>query len=854
MKSHCSFTAAQRCGRRRSTVRTGKLFKRHPMVTLISSTFVSMAMLSSAYGQVSQPKNNRKDSSPTPVAADGVFTLGTISVAERGRLNPVDVPYRTAGSSTYLSGEQIERFRGTSVGDFLTGIPGVMNGDSRNSGAVDVNIRGMQGQGRVPFIVDGATQETAIWQGYNGATPRSYIDPDFISSVSIEKGLSSKADATGATGGVVRASTLVVQDILLPGEWYGIRLKGGLNTNSSPVPEPGTDGGWDWWRASGRDRDGQPFPLHTAFDSEGLSRPALFKPTGGSGSIAVAAVTDYLDLVAAYARRKNGNYHAGTRGGGPPSVISTTSEYGATRLENLGLSEYMAGEEILNTSFDNTSWMVKATAKLGADRTLELGIRNYESDYGTMLSSRLWGRPYQSWLSSVDLDTYTARFRWKPLDQDVIDLSIDAYQTVIDNRINAMDLVRQRQVGDPSHTVVGKNIGPFFQWIGSKRRGITAANTSQVLTALGGLTINLGGTFVREDTGFPKGVDGDWFIARYEFNYPREGWREEVSGFTGLEWKPIDRLAINASARYSKFVTKDAANFGNPSFKRGDTGWSPMATVMVEPLGGLQLYTKYGRVIRAPSIFESLAGTSFYYAVDQNPVHFEKARNLEIGLNYFKNSFLMNGDKLRFHAAYFDNYIDGYLTRAALPFASVTRRGTRIVSVLGRVNLDFAKMRGFELSAEYDTGKYFGGLAWNHYTQIMFCAPPGVLHGNDPLCSRGGLAHSYSLQQIPPRNTVTANIGARLLERKLTVGSRANYVGSRFAESIGKNIGSGGVQPSLWRPYLLVDAYASYKLNKHTTFDVAVDNVTDRYYMDAINAALMPAPGRTIRGSVTVKF
>src|SRR5690606_17366417 len=126
-----------------------------------------------------------------------------------------------------------------------------------------------------------------------------------------------------------------------------------------------------------------------------------------------------------------------------------------------------------------------------------------------------------------------------------------------------------------------------------------------------------------EDTGFPKGVDGDWFIARYEFNYPREGWREEVSGFTGLEWKPIDRLAINASARYSKFVTKDAANFGNPSFKRGDTGWSPMATVMVEPLDGLQLYTKYGRVIRAPSIFESLAGTSLYYPVDQNPVLFE---------------------------------------------------------------------------------------------------------------------------------------------------------------------------------------------------------------------------------------
>ena len=80
------------------------------------------------------------------------------------------MPYQTAGSLTHLSGEQIDRFRGTSVGDLFSGIPGVLNGDGRNSGAVDVNIRGMQGQGRVPVIVDGASQETSIYQGYNGST------------------------------------------------------------------------------------------------------------------------------------------------------------------------------------------------------------------------------------------------------------------------------------------------------------------------------------------------------------------------------------------------------------------------------------------------------------------------------------------------------------------------------------------------------------------------------------------------------------------------------------------------------------------------------------------------------------
>ncbi|WP_163616248.1 TonB-dependent receptor plug domain-containing protein, partial [Klebsiella pneumoniae] len=58
---------------------------------------------------------------------------------------PADRNFRGAQSTAYRGQEQIERFRGTSPGDFLSGIPGVLNGDNRNSGALDVNIRGMQG-------------------------------------------------------------------------------------------------------------------------------------------------------------------------------------------------------------------------------------------------------------------------------------------------------------------------------------------------------------------------------------------------------------------------------------------------------------------------------------------------------------------------------------------------------------------------------------------------------------------------------------------------------------------------------------------------------------------------------------
>ena len=67
----------------------------------------------------------------------------------------------------YLSSEDIDRFGRVSVGDLLQGIPGVQVGDSRNGGALDVNIRGIQGQSRVAVRVDGAEQALDV----TAATP-----------------------------------------------------------------------------------------------------------------------------------------------------------------------------------------------------------------------------------------------------------------------------------------------------------------------------------------------------------------------------------------------------------------------------------------------------------------------------------------------------------------------------------------------------------------------------------------------------------------------------------------------------------------------------------------------------------
>ncbi|WZB74840.1 TonB-dependent receptor plug domain-containing protein [Achromobacter insuavis] len=144
--------------------------------------------------------------------------------------------YSAPHSSVYLSSQDLDRYGRVSAGDLLRGVPGVQVGDSRNGGALDVNIRGLQGQSRVAVRVDGAEQALDVYRGYAGTQQRSYIDPDLLGSVTINKGPSM---TSGAIGGSVEMRTIGVRDILVGDQRIGLRLTGGA-WNNGVAPEPRT--------------------------------------------------------------------------------------------------------------------------------------------------------------------------------------------------------------------------------------------------------------------------------------------------------------------------------------------------------------------------------------------------------------------------------------------------------------------------------------------------------------------------------------------------------------------------------------------------------------------------------------
>src|SRR5690606_23026358 len=117
--------------------------------------------------------------------------------------------------------------------DTLRGATGIISGEARSSGGLDVNIRGMQGQGRVPVTVDGAINGTTVYRGYQGTSNRSFVDPDFISHIAIEKGPSMGNAIAGGIGGSVSMKTLGVDDIVPEGDVMGIRLMASLSGNNT---------------------------------------------------------------------------------------------------------------------------------------------------------------------------------------------------------------------------------------------------------------------------------------------------------------------------------------------------------------------------------------------------------------------------------------------------------------------------------------------------------------------------------------------------------------------------------------------------------------------------------------------
>lgn len=314
-----------------------------------------------------------------------------------------ETPYVTAGSSSYISAQQIDRFGGTTAADLFKLTPGVISGSNHNGASVDLNIRGLQGQNRVRVTIDGTQQSTTTWRGYQGADERVYLDPDLIGGITVEKGPTDGARGAGAIGGVVSVRTLSARDIVPEGRETGVRIRLGASDNAVAPP-----------------------PATTLDQRTGA--PGLDDLENGFGSLAFAKASDAFEFVAALTYRDSGNYFAGKHGD-------------ATYLYNTYADNYFAfplsftnpEEEVFNTSSESMSGLVKGLWRWGDGHALELGYTRYDATFGEVISSVIFTQAEtvrQVKLSQAATDTLTARYRWNPDERN--DVRFNLWATHVD--------------------------------------------------------------------------------------------------------------------------------------------------------------------------------------------------------------------------------------------------------------------------------------------------------------------------------------------------------------------------------------------------------------------------------------
>lgn len=728
----------------------------------------------------------------TEAGGDDVLVLDPIGVRD---VSAADAPFREGAAVAHISEAQIQRRRGASPGDIFKGTPGVVAAANHNGSQLDVNIRGMQGQNRVKVAIDGTQQTSTTWRGYIGVDERVYLDPDLIADIDISKGPSGSAEGAGTPGGVVSVRTLTAKDVVPAGESQGWRLRLGTSDNAATAPDS--------------------TPMSPVYDQR-TDADGLFDGNY-SGSLVYGRTGESVDVLLAYARRKRGNYFAGEHG--PTTYAFNGRDY--------NLSFTRPGEEVFNSSEDSRTLMGKTTLYWGDGHALQLGYTQHDTEFGESMGSLLFMQDNgfrQVKLSDITAKTYTARYKWQPA-TPLIDLEASLWAT---------------DVSGTTRAVSGAIYIPPYVYPADEPRysetltyGADITNTSRTVLAGRDLTLRYGLSYQLED------MDAHAYCSRsFVDGYcvdmkPSKGTRRTTSAFSTAKWELSDSLTLNAGLRYDAWRLEDKQAGAEAQLAERDGGrLNGSLGATWEALPGIQVFGRYAEGVRPPTLRETMGSDA--NAIPNPDLEAEVTRTLELGANLLRRDVLRDGDSLGVKLSAFHNRHDDYVSRVP----SNAGPGEPVFTF---ANLDSASFTGVELSGRYDSDLFFAEASATHYLDYEFCYTAE--------CQDVAVQYDYATNHLPPELMVSLTLGVKLMDERLTLGTTIDHASARMAPLTT----SDRQRTAVWRPYTVGTLFASYDLSAATALSMRVENLTDRYYIDALDG-WTPAPGRTISVNLTRRF
>lgn len=736
-----------------------------------------------------------------PSAYTRIIELKEVLVSAKKRREP---------ESIEIDREELLKNRGTANADVFNGVPGLLVNNTRNeAGGLDIGIRGLQGDGRVPIIIDGGLQSTQTFRGYQGSSDRTYIEMDLIKQIDISKGASFNPKVTGATGGVINMVTIDVEDIVLPGKKIGVYLKGDIFNNNKTPDIPKSEKGQQYYILQNDIKETQ--------------------ISNGKGTIAVGYKAGKLDFMTALSVNSQGNYFAGKKGAERYDYDAATYDASARKIP-----EVKPGQEVVNTSYSAASVLAKAGWSITPAQRLEFVYRYHKQQAGEVLASYWYKNTTDSgfrrlptgvqsmpqWsLGTVSLNSYSLNYHFHHGQK--LNLSVSAYT----NNGN----IRQRNgLGQNPGTVYGDQYLHRFR---NGRSGATVYNT----TVFNGIGLGLKyGISVQTERVEPLNV------ADSRVGSARNGRRNSYSGFlnASYQWKTLlaqAEIKIHG-AKVHDFNSKKKTGYNTATDFTGRLSYA--AT------GWLNIYAKISSVNRIPALYESTVSSQTFSYDEKNPLKTERAISYEAGFEARTHSLLGKQDTLVFSANTFYNKSTNYISAAVIKTAPY----------FVFINYDQFRLKGTEFNLSYESRHYFLNGSAIFYSNARICSQLLADQFGYPACNSQGFDFSVLPNRIPAKHSFSLSTGVYAFDKKLAVGGRIRYH-TRKDNPKGWLQGTGAAGIAVVIPAdHIIDLFGSYKINRNVSVSLAVDNLTDRYQYDIGTILRMPVPGRTLRLGIQANF
>lgn len=616
-------------------------------------------------------------------------------------------------------------------------------------GTVSVNIRGMNGLGRVNTMVDGVTQT------FFGMAPANYhggantaagvpLDPNFLAEVDVTRGNSAGSQGVNALAGSANMRTLGVDDVLMAGRQTGVlsRFKVGDN---------------------------------------GLGR---------TGMVAVAGKTDPF-----------------ANGGGLGAMvgISGTRTYATYKNGGGRSSKDFIGEDNKYLRQEPHSEIYKLNLNPDEFNKIELSGRNYSNTFTRR---------------DITSDDYAVRYNYTPL-----------------NELIDFNLLASTSRGNQSY----------------KPESLYNFNRSSTTNKSNAVDLNNTSRFtLAEDLYAEFQVGGKVMDTRYSRRFVQStetdrnafapAGKQKISAlYTGLTLnKDIYQLDLNLNYTRSQVEGhKPACADNEKCFPQGattlrldDTALNPSATLSAQVTPWLQPFVSWSHSSRAPNVQEVFFANEG--GASMNPfLKPEKAETWEAGFNVNKKGLLLEQDSFHLKALAYHTRIKDYITSESFMLCYSGQLCHDFENSFDGFNANVyvnttspVTTKGYEIEAGYDVGFAYANLAWSKQQTDQPTSIASTIY-----------TFAYSDMSDLPESYATLDIGGRLFDQKVTLGSLVKFTGkSKRLSTEGISSDTNSV-PKEKMPNIptVIDLYSSWQMTDNVLLRFSVQNVTNRDYAEALN-------------------